>query len=269
MPLVPLGVALVGIAARARVAPARSRGARRSHSRHGRRSSRWRCGTTRTPPTTRRCCSRRAPTPTAGSTSPASSSEPGRMRRRVSRLQHPRLGAPDRGRRVLAPTRGRAASGGRRARSPAASARGHRGDAAARGSRARARGAPHALAARVARGRSRPDAGGHAVPEGASVVREDEAVVGPGAVEMLVRAPVLRELARRHARRRGRLRRISRAGRRSRCGRRARSSSCRSPRTMRCAAGTGARSSRAAICGSSRKRCCGPHANGTGGAEVR
>ena len=85
MPVAPLGVALVGIADRADVASARGRGARAGARVLDGAPGAGARGRTRTPPTTRRCCSRRARTPTACSTSPASSSGRGRTRRRGSR----------------------------------------------------------------------------------------------------------------------------------------------------------------------------------------
>ena len=80
MPVAPLAVVLVGLALTRpwsqRSDTGRSR-ARPRARRPGRPGSRSRSGRTRTPPTTRRCCSRRAPTRTATSTSRTSSSAAG------------------------------------------------------------------------------------------------------------------------------------------------------------------------------------------------
>ena len=106
-----------------------------------------------------------------------------------ARAADPRLAAADRGRGLVASPRGARQRGSRRL--AAARARGRRGDDALVGF-VLERAAPGTRARPAWRGAIAADAGATLFLEGASVVREDEAVVGPGAVGILVRAPEAR-----------------------------------------------------------------------------
>ena len=146
--------------------------------------------TTRTRPTTRGCCSRRARSPTDASTSRACSSGAGRTPRRAS------WRSSSRGALLIAGTgywlKRAAGDGGNTGRSPLRLLAGLAATLLV---------SALALEQATAVTRSRPawpgelriDAQAALFLRGSVTLREDEAVVGPGAIELLLRAPEARD----------------------------------------------------------------------------